>query len=87
MQGGQRFSEFLSATSGTNPRAHEGELPSLAAVPTGAIIPFGVGGNNSRNFRAMPTSLPTWKPQSLLLFPIPLEGGETSIGKRGGADC
>src|ERR1700677_559235 len=28
-------------------------IPSLAAVPTGAIIPFEVGGNNSRNFRTM----------------------------------
>jgi hypothetical protein len=44
------------------------------------VIPFEKwGGNNSRNFRTVPTSLPTWKPRSLLLVPIPLdlEGGET----------
>jgi hypothetical protein len=32
----------------------------------------------------MPTSLPTWKPWSLILFPvIHFEGGETSIVKHG----
>ena len=38
-------------------------------VAVGAIISFEVGGNNSRTFRTMPTSLPTWKPRSLPLAP------------------
>jgi hypothetical protein len=70
----------LSLVSVSQPRG------SLQA-PAGAIISFEVGGNNSRNFRTMPTSLPTWKPRSLQLAAIPLEGVEASIVKRGSADC
>jgi hypothetical protein len=67
---------------------------SFGQVPTGAIIPFEAARQLEaarKQFSEFPhnANLATnmEAAESPLLFPIPVEGGETSIVKCGGADC
>jgi hypothetical protein len=61
-------------------------LESLAAVPTGAIIPFEVGKQQFSEFPYHTNLATNMEAAEYPPFPIPFEGGETSIVKCGGAD-